>query len=141
MVRITEVQYIVTKVVVIFMFDKTAVSIHLRLKTDDRAMYSISFCLFSWDSDPVISLMIIPARINLFEMKMVKYRGASFCHVIRTVVFFMLVLLVMSRNHEWNGELASLVSRARAPPVRMIFWVVFMLCVDIEVTRMAEATD
>jgi len=59
----------------------------------------------------------------------------------RIVAFFMFVLLVMSRNQEWNGELASLVSRARAPPVRMIFWVVLILCVDIEVTRIAEATD
>lgn len=51
------------------MFDRIAISIHLRLNTEDSAMYCINFCLFSCDKDPVIRLITIPIRISLFEMK------------------------------------------------------------------------
>ncbi len=141
MVRVTEIQYSVTKIAVIFRFDKIAVSIHLRLKIEERAMNSMIFFLFSCDRDPVASLMTIPIIINPFEMKMVRYKGASFCHVIRIVAFFRLVLLVMSINQEWKGDLASLVSSASAPLDRKIFWIVLVSCVDMEVTNIADATD
>jgi hypothetical protein len=72
MVIITEAQYRITKIRVIFMFDRTAMSIHLRLKIEERAMYSISFCLFSCERDPVRRLIMIPVMIILFEMKIDK---------------------------------------------------------------------
>jgi len=141
MVNVTDVQYSVTKIAVIFRFDKIAMSIHLRLKIEERAMNSISFCLFIWDRDPVISLMKIPVMIRLFEMKIDRYRGASFCHVMRIVAFVILVLLVMSKNQEWKGDLASLVSSASPPPAKMILWVGLVFCDDIEVTKIADVTD
>jgi len=126
---------------VIFRFDKIAMSIHLRLKIEERAMNSISFFLFSWDRDPVASLITIPIISILFEMKMDRYKGASFCHVIKIVAFFRLVLLVMSKNQEWKGDLASFVKSASAPPDKIIVWISFVFCVDMEMIRIADATD
>jgi len=68
-VMITDDQYRITKIMVIFMLDKIAISIHLRLNTEDSAIYSINFCLLSCDSDPVIRLITILVKTNPFEMK------------------------------------------------------------------------
>lgn len=93
-----------------------AVIIHLRLKIDDKAKISITPFLFSCEVLPIIAVIVTGNRIRGDRRNIIKYMGASFCHVIRVIAGVQEDFLITEMNHEWNGTLATFKSSAEIPP-------------------------
>jgi len=63
----TEGQYSTMKMKKDFMFRMTLASIHLRLKTEDRAMISMKLSLDIWDKEPQKAERTIKGKISFFH--------------------------------------------------------------------------
>jgi hypothetical protein len=80
------------------------VSIQLKLNTEERAMIWMAEFLFICIRLPIKEVIKINGNIVIFVWNVMRYAGASFCHVINVVEAFHSMLSTILVNHCWNGE-------------------------------------
>lgn len=90
--------------------------------------------------------MIIDKKINgiiiFLIWKISRYDGANFCHVIRTVAFFDLIIFVILTNHSWKGDPAAFTIKAITAVTEInIFKWAFVFIMSREKIKIAEGID
>lgn len=111
-IKMTELQYSREKIIIVLSLVNILSSIHARLNTEDRAIICLTLVLFICIILPNIALIRINGRIIIFVWNIIRYVGASFCHVIRIVEAFHSVHSTILMNHCWNGDDATFTIRA-----------------------------
>jgi len=85
------------------------------LNTEEYAIISVIILLLICIMHPMTEVETIKIRVGLFNWNSSKYRGASFCQVIKRVPFFSEIFLITVINHWCKGPAASLIIRAKVP--------------------------
>jgi len=85
------------------------------LNTEEYAIISFIILLLICITHPITEVDATKIRVGLFNWNSIKYRGASFCQVIKRVPFFSEIFLVTVINHWCKGPAASLIIKAKDP--------------------------
>jgi len=136
-----DTQYISRKMVTTFMLNRIASIIHDKLKIEDRLSTSNIVFLFIWVTLPIIEDITIDARITDLYAKIIKYNGAIFCQVMRSLAILHDDFFIKKKNHPWNGAPASFIKIAIEPPIKRILFIGLDSGKERYPTKIAEATD
>lgn len=111
--NITEIQYMPVKIIKIFVLKQMANIIHLKLKTEEKAIIFFSLFLFIIEMVPKKAEVRMKGRTIFFVWNRIRYSGANFCQVNKIILFIHFMFDAMFTNHWCKGAAADLIIKER----------------------------